>query len=90
MHGILGDLPAMVVAIALIAGDVVLHLAHEAAAAGPFDAAIPILVAVYIGGRSSAATIIALNGKAQTPPSVSVQAQAADSVKVSGPPNVSQ
>lgn len=54
MIHLLDDLPTTLVALALIAADVTLHLVGHGQGAMPFDEAIPVLVAVFIGGRVSA------------------------------------
>lgn len=81
VHNLLGDLPAMLVALALIIGDVTLHLAGQSSGAMPFDASIPVLVAVYIGGRVAVSSANASNGKPSAPP-VSFSAQGPSQVQV--------
>ena len=51
MSRLLEDVPSLLVALGLIGGDVTLHLSGHSQAAQPFDQAIPVLVAVFIGGR---------------------------------------
>lgn len=51
MIRLLEDFPSLLVALGLIGGDVTLHLTGHSNAAQPFDQAIPVLVAVFIGGR---------------------------------------
>lgn len=65
MNRLLEDMPSLLVALGLIAGDVTLHLTGHSEGAAPFDQAIPVLVAVFIGGR--VALTSARNGK--SPPS---------------------
>jgi hypothetical protein len=44
------DLPGMAVALAMIAGDVILHIAGHPVT--QFDDVIPVIAAVYIAGRA--------------------------------------
>ena len=60
MQQLLDDLPSTLIALAVVLGDVVLHLAGRAS--GPFDESVPIIVAVIVAGR------VARNGKAPKPP----------------------
>ena len=60
MQQLLDDLPSTLIALAVVLGDVVLHLAGKAS--GPFDESVPIIVAVIVAGR------VARNGKTPKPP----------------------
>lgn len=60
LQQLLDDLPSTLIALAVIVGDVVLHLAGRQP--GPFDEAVPIIVAVVVAGR------VARNGKTPKPP----------------------
>lgn len=57
------DWSGTVVALALIAADVSLHLAGKPA--GPYDEAVPVIVALYLGGHIA---VRAQNGKPPSPP----------------------
>ena len=58
-----GDWAGTLVAMTLILGDVGLHLTGHSAEV--FDQAIPIIVALYLGGRTA---ITAKNGSSPAPP----------------------
>ena len=60
MQQLLDDLPSTIIALAVVLGDVMLHMAGRSS--GPFDEAVPIIVAVIVAGR------VARNGKSPKPP----------------------
>lgn len=66
MTRLLEDFPSLLIALGLIGGDVTLHLTGHSNAAQPFDQAIPVLVAVFIGGR--VALTSSRNGSNRNPP----------------------
>lgn len=58
------DLPGAVIAGLLIAADVVLHLwGHDAVV---FDQTVPVIAALYLGGRVASTSAAASNGKTTT------------------------
>lgn len=58
------DLPGAVIAAMLIAADVALHMSgHEAAV---FDQTVPVIAALYLGGRVASTSAAASNGKTTT------------------------
>ena len=60
MQQLLDDLPSTLIALAVVVGDVVLHVLNRAG--GPFDTAVPIIVTVVVVGR------VVRNGKTPKPP----------------------
>ena len=58
------DIPGALIAGLLIAADVALHLTgHEASV---FDNTVPVIAALYLGGRMTTTAAVASNGKTTT------------------------
>lgn len=58
------DLPGALVAALLIVADVALHISgHDAAV---FDQTVPVIAALYLGGRAASTSALASNGKTTT------------------------